>query len=99
MFTKDVCDRCWGSGDKHEPWTDIRKLEARRAAWEEEQVFEYLSRRLYVRGFKKRLVQLADFCDTQERKRKVPEGEQAFWWAHEWHALSNMLRRLVGNAP
>lgn len=27
-ITMDVCDRCWGSGDKDCPWTSIRKLEA-----------------------------------------------------------------------
>jgi hypothetical protein len=26
MMTRDVCDRCWGSGDQDEPWTDLRRL-------------------------------------------------------------------------
>lgn len=25
-MTMDVCDVCWGSGDKDYPWTDLRKL-------------------------------------------------------------------------
>jgi hypothetical protein len=25
-MTRDVCDRCWGSGDEHSHWTDLRKL-------------------------------------------------------------------------
>lgn len=31
----DVCDHCWGSGDAHRHWTDLRKLrdeEAQRVA-------------------------------------------------------------------
>jgi hypothetical protein len=24
--TRDVCDHCWGSGDEHEHWPDLRKL-------------------------------------------------------------------------
>lgn len=24
--TRDVCPTCWGSGDRHHPWTDLRKL-------------------------------------------------------------------------
>ncbi len=26
-MTKDVCNKCWGSGDEHESWTDLRKLQ------------------------------------------------------------------------
>ena len=25
-LTKDVCDRCWGSGDQDNPFRDLRKL-------------------------------------------------------------------------
>jgi len=27
-MTRDVCDTCWGSGDAHDHWTDLRKLRA-----------------------------------------------------------------------
>ena len=27
MLTLGVCDHCWGSGDEHRHWTDLRKLE------------------------------------------------------------------------
>jgi len=26
-LTTDVCDKCWGSGDKESPWPDWRKYE------------------------------------------------------------------------
>ena len=25
-FTPDVCDRCWGSGQKHRPWPSHRRF-------------------------------------------------------------------------
>jgi hypothetical protein len=27
-ITRDVCDRCWGTGDAHRKGTDLRKLES-----------------------------------------------------------------------
>jgi hypothetical protein len=27
MMTVGVCDTCWGSGDLHRPWVDLRRLE------------------------------------------------------------------------
>lgn len=29
MITEDVCDSCWGSGKKDEPWTNLREVAAR----------------------------------------------------------------------
>lgn len=26
MITSDVCDACWGSGDRYRTWTDLRRL-------------------------------------------------------------------------
>jgi hypothetical protein len=26
-MTTDVCDKCWGSGDKYRHWVNLRKLE------------------------------------------------------------------------
>ena len=28
IVTRDVCDKCWGSGDRNVKWADLRKLEA-----------------------------------------------------------------------
>ena len=27
MMTDGVCDKCWGSGDRHRPWANLRKLQ------------------------------------------------------------------------
>lgn len=29
-YTKDVCEKCWGSGDKNKAWLDLRALAAAR---------------------------------------------------------------------
>ena len=96
-FQHDICDQCWGTGDVHRIGTDIRKLEAERKSWEENQVLEYLAHRLGcgIPRIAKRIQQLADLCIKQSNKRKLPEGESEFWWNHEWDALGQMLLRLI----
>jgi len=34
-LSTDVCDVCWGSGDAHRTWTDLRKLKAPRTVTRE----------------------------------------------------------------
>ncbi len=61
-------------------------------------MFAYLAQRFNVDipAFKKRFLQLAALCGKEANRRKLPEGEEAFWWAHEWHALQSIIARLVG---
>jgi hypothetical protein len=100
-FTSDVCDKCWGSGDKHNTWADIRQLEQKQRDWEEDQVLEYMHSRLGLNydTFKFALATLVRECGKQERKRTLPEDRpakmDAFWWSHTWHAMGNMLNKLV----
>jgi len=100
-FQHDICDKCWGTGDKYRIGTDLRKLEAERKAWEENQVLEYLARRLGcgIPRIANRIKQLAEICGKQANKRKLPEGEEAYWWCHEWDALGRILLRLVSPKP
>ncbi len=95
-FTHDICSECWGSGDKYRIGTDIRKLEEQRKNWEEEQCLSYLAQRLgcNMARLAKRVAELADICHKQANKRKLPEGEEAFWWNSEWFALGNILKKL-----
>lgn len=95
-FTQDVCDKCWGSGDVSRPWADIRKMERARADWEENQVFEYLARRLGcgLSGIKGRISQLAAMCNKESNRRKIPEGEHVFKWCQDWQMLGSILNRL-----
>src|SRR5688572_28930398 len=77
-FTQDCCCDCWGSGDKSRPWTDIRRMEQERVKWEETEILEYLARRLGCRLSKipARIEELAQFCDKQANRRKLPDGEE-----------------------
>lgn len=96
-FQWDICDQCWSTGDKHRIGTDIRKLEEQRKNWEENQVLEYLARRLGT-GLNRiplRILDLAKFCEKQANRRKIPDGESEFWWSHEWHMLGRLLKKLV----
>lgn len=100
-ITKDVCDTCWGSGDEHRHGEDLRALYAVRKKWEEDEVFSYLAQRFgltSLKGFRARFKDVADFCGKQANRRKIPEGEHEFWWHHEWSAIENIIRKLVGDA-
>ena len=95
-MTIDICDVCWGTGDAHRIGTDIRELEAKRAAWNEEQALSYLSRRflLNIGRIRLRLRQAGDGAAAQSRKRKIPKGEDEFHWRRDWEAVAHMLRSL-----
>lgn len=100
-MTYDVCDVCWGSGDKHRPGDDLRALYATHAAWEAQQAIEYLARTIganytTTRGY---VDKLADLAQGQANKRKLPEGTDAFWWNHTWTMLASCLRGLVKRSP
>lgn len=96
-FTSGICSDCWGSGDKTRPWLNLRTLEADRKNWEESQVLEYLARRLGcgLSGISRRILALAELCEKQANRRKLPEGEEAFWWHQEWHMIGSILKSLV----
>ena len=94
IFTSDICDKCWGSGDENKPWLDLRALKNREYKLTRDQAFQWFGERFGSGLFKRRLSQLADLCEVQEKKRKIPEGEHAFWWANDWRALASILRKL-----
>lgn len=95
-FAHDVCDVCWGSGDAARPVADLRAMESARAGWDEYQCMRWLSGQLGAElpTIRKRIAALSEHCYAQVRKRKLPEGENAFWWCSSWHALGNMLAKL-----
>ena len=99
MMTLDVCDKCWGTGDEHRHGTDIRALEAQRAAWEKEQCLQYFARvtGCNISSMAKHIIAMADILAANERKRKIPAGFDEFWWKQSLHAVSSSLRRLAGD--
>lgn len=48
-ITHDVCDQCWGSGDKHEPWTNLREQERTLNARVTREALTLVERRLGLR--------------------------------------------------
>lgn len=102
-MTHDVCDECWGSGDKNRHGMDLRKMTAERKQWEKEQAMSYLSTALGVRigRLRKRFLALANLADAQCRKRKLPAGEDEFWWQRDWECVASLLRSIAkkGDEP
>jgi hypothetical protein len=96
MITRDICSSCWGSGDKYRPWLDLRSLNNQQKAWEENQCLSYLAQRIgaNLTVLNMRIKDLAEYCHKQANKRKIPEGEEAFWWHQNWYALGNILGNL-----
>jgi hypothetical protein len=71
-MTYAECDHCWGSGDEHDHWEDLRKLEAE----EKERVVQlastFLETRLGVglRTLEPALRELCNELDKFERQRR-----------------------------
>jgi len=95
--TWDVCDVCWGSGDKNRIGANLREIEKERRDWEHEQCLTWLTRHLGLdfNALNRRLGDISDFCKKQANKRKIPQGEDYFWWSENWLALSSLFRKLI----
>lgn len=96
-FCMDICDKCWGTGDSFRIGTDIRALEQKQREWEREQCLQYFAR---VTGstlsvMREHVRAMADILSAQERKRKIPEGFNEFWWRQSLHAVASSLRALT----
>ena len=96
-MTHGVCDKCWGSGDKNRHGADLRKMTAERTQWERGQAMAYLATAFGVRlgRLRDRFHALADLADAQGRKRKLPAGEDEFWWRRDWEAVAAVLRSVA----
>ncbi len=97
----DVCDVCWGSGDAHRHGVDLRRLEGACVEWQEDQCMRYLAQRLGIGigAMRNRVFDLANLAEKAGRRRKLPDGVDAFWWAHSWDALASILRKLAHPTP
>ena len=94
MFTSGVCDKCWGSGDKHKPWLDLRTLESREAEIRRTSTltdwFGPATSGSESVPIVRRCVQL---LRKECRKRNV-----TFWEDMHIRALANALNRLLPEA-
>jgi len=77
MMTMDVCDRCWGSGDKYNLWTDLRALKNGEDARVEARAVTLFADRcgmglsVLVPGMKELVTELDKF---ERQRRKRPYG-------------------------
>lgn len=96
----DVCNACWGSGSTQYPGENLRALTRDAESWEAEQAMAYLSRitGISLRGTADMVTTLANLAQGQANKRKLPDGVDAFWWAHGWGRLADTLRDLAKRA-
>jgi hypothetical protein len=93
-MTRDVCDVCWGSGDAHDHWTDLRKLRAEEDHRVHARAGELFKTRLGVelRSLLPALDALAAELDAFSRQRRPrPQGFDTVT-----RCLAHLLRDLVG---
>jgi len=97
-MTRNVCDVCWGSGDKHKVWEDLRAWRDRDQEMSREQAFKYLKSAFgaTLSSLRKDLLIFADIIDKETRRRKLPEGTDEFWYKRNAEVFSRSIRRLCG---
>lgn len=68
----DVCDHCWGSGDEHRHWSDIREIEATEKQRIQEAAEAYWFKRTGAFLFSKSVFEsIANLLEKETRRRKV----------------------------
>lgn len=103
-MTRDVCDQCWGSGDKHEPWTDLRKLRDEASVNVKREAAVLLEQRMgvFLTSLHPAIEALCVVLDKESRRRKNPLGTD-FWSVRNWELvttqLAKILRELVAAVP
>ncbi len=97
-MTRDVCDICWGSGDKHRTWQDLRAWRDRDTEMSRKQAFEYLQSVFGTRyeSIRSSLLHFADIIEKETRRRKLPEGTNEFDYKRSAEVFSRAIRRLCG---
>ena len=61
--TRDVCDACWGSGDRTKPWTDLRRLRDEQNEREARNGVESLLQQAGVRRCQSEVLAIADVLE------------------------------------
>lgn len=97
-MTYDQCDECWGSGDADRHWPNLRAYEASRRAWEAEQCAKWLAANTgcELKLFRGCLSAVVGVIEKEARRRKPPDGKDAFWYARAAEQVAVAMRRLIG---
>jgi hypothetical protein len=100
-MTWGVCDHCWGSGDEHEKWANLRSLESKRADWENEQCLSYFARKTgaSLSTVRRYLTAVADILEREERRRKTPFDHESsgFHWRSTLMIVAGAIRSVCGD--
>ena len=92
-MTAAECDRCWGSGDEHNPWEDKRKRDLEMKARVDRLAAERLSTQLGVHwpDLHPSVEAIAEELDRLSRGRK----QRPYWFAETCTSMARVLRALV----
>jgi hypothetical protein len=96
-ITNGVCDSCWGSGDKHHPWENLRKLRDEEQQRIASAALELFARRVgsQVPSLKPAIQELCKVLDREARRRKPP----APYWEQVCSGLSKVLQEAKPKEP
>lgn len=98
-FTRDVCDQCWGSGDRTRPWLNLRTLRDDQQREVAKLAVDALARacgaQFSVVGPQVRalIVALDELADAAERARKPRPGRDTFFVS-----IVRSLKKLIEQA-
>lgn len=102
MMTTDVCDACWGSGDRYHPGADQRRLRDEENARIAAAAVDVLARDAGATlssssGAVMEIVRLLnEAADKADRSRKNPiPGRDSIWFAPLVRSLASTLERAV----
>lgn len=92
-MTRDVCDTCWGSGEKDKTWTNLRTIAQETERRVAERAVTVIADRAGAnfatsRGSVEKIIEM---LDQACRKRSV-----SFWDVAMFNSLANLLRTAIG---
>lgn len=92
-MTLGICDSCWGSGEKDNPWENLQTLLTRARQWDNDQALQYLQRRMGVMFADVRncVVELSMLCTKESRRRN-----NNYWRTSAWSALAGIFKDIAG---
>lgn len=95
-MTRDVCDQCWGSGDRHEPWVDLRRLRDGTDAQVRREAAALLGNRMggVFPSLRPAIEALCVVLDKESRRRKNPLGTD-FWSVRNWELVTTQLAKVL----
>jgi len=85
-ITRDICDKCWGSGDSNRTWTDLRKLNSQIRLLKAERD------KAYMGGLEQACKAICYYC----RSHGIPVEIGHMLWAHDCGACkAGAIRHLM----